>query len=103
MILLKSLFTYNITAGPADAFPVVIEVYQDLGIIGQLDASDVLVDSKNIGSTSVGSQDIIMPTAYDGAILVAKSPAGCFDQVIALPSLRLNLPCQFILSVSREI
>ena len=95
---LKSLFTYNITSGPADAFPVVVEVYQDLGILGQLDASDILVDSKNIGSTSVGSQDIVMPTAYDGAILVAKSPAGCFDQVIALPSLlgKSTLPIHLI-------
>ena len=84
---LKSLLTYNITSGPVDAFPVVVEVYQDLGIIGQLDAADVLVDSKNIGSSSVGSQDIILPTADDGAIIVAKSPAGCFDQVIALSAL----------------
>ena len=94
----KSLLTYNITAGPADAFAVVVEVYQDLGIIGELDASDVLVDSKNIGSVSVGSQDIIMPTNYDGAILVAKSPAGCFDQVIALSALvaKSTLPIHLI-------
>ena len=94
----KSLLTYNITAGPADAFPVVVEVYQDLGIIGQLDASDVLVDSKNIGSASVGSQNIILPTADDGAIIVAKSPAGCYDQVIALPALQAKstLPIHLI-------
>ena len=94
----KSLVTYNVSAGPADAFPVVVEVYQDLGIIGQLDASDVLVDSKNIGSASVGSQNVIMPTNYDGAILVAKSPAGCFDQVIALPALmaKSTLPIHLI-------
>ena len=94
----KSLLTYNITGGPADAFPVVVEVYQDLGIIGQLDASDVLVDSKNIGSISVGSQTVILPTADDGAIMVAKSPAGCFDQVIALPALQAKstLPIHLI-------
>jgi hypothetical protein len=90
--------TYNITSGPADAFPVVVEVYQDLGIVGQLDASDVLVDSKNIGSASVGNQSVIMPTVYDGAIIVAKSPAGCFDQVIALPSVQAKstLPIHLI-------
>jgi len=94
----KSLVTYNITSGPADAFPVVVEVYQDLGIIGQLDANDILIDSKNIGSASVGSQDVIMPTVYDGAIIVAKSPAGCFDQVIALPALQAKstLPIHLI-------
>jgi len=92
------LVTYNITAGPADAFPVVVEVYQDLGIVGQLDASDVLVDSKNIGSASVGIQSVIIPTVYDGAIIVFKSPAGCFDRVIVLPALQAKstLPIHLI-------
>jgi len=92
------LVTYNITAGPADAFPIVVEVYEDLGIVGQLDASDVLLDSKNIGSVSVGSQSVIVPTAYDGAIIVAKSPAGCYDQVIVLPALqsKSTLPIHLI-------
>ena len=92
------LVTYNLTAGPADAFPMVVEVYEDLGIIGQLDASDLLVDSKNIGSVSVGSQSVIIPTVYDGAIIVAKSPAGCYDQVIVLPALQAKstLPIHLI-------
>ena len=92
------LVTYNITAGPADAFPVVVEVYQDLGIVGQLDASDVLVDSKNIGSASVGIQSVIIPSVYDGAIIVFKSPAGCFDRVIVLPALQAKstLPIHLI-------
>src|SRR6187401_562760 len=92
------LVTYNITAGPADAFPVVVEVYQDLGITGQLDANDVLVDSKNIGSVSVGSQSVIIPSVYDGAIIVFKSPAGCFDRVIVLPALQAKstLPIHLI-------
>ncbi len=94
----KSLLTYNITAGPADAFPIIVEVYQDLGIVGQLDAVDVLVDSKNIVSASVGNQNVILPTADDGAIIVIKSPAGCFDQVIALPALyaKSTLPVHLI-------
>ena len=94
----KSLVTYNITAGPADAFPVIVEVYQDLGIIGQLDASDVLIDTKNIGSASIGTQSVIMPSVYDGAIIVAKSPAGCFDQVVVLPALQAKstLPIHLI-------
>jgi len=95
---IKSLLIYNVTSGPADAFPVVIEVYQDLGIIGQLDASDVLVDSKNIGNSSAGSQSVILPTSDDGAIIVAKSPAGCFDQLIAVPALyaKSTLPIHLI-------
>lgn len=94
----KSLLIYNVTAGPADAFPVVIQVYQDLGIIGELDASDVLVDSKNIGNSSAGSQSVILPTSDDGAIIVAKSPAGCFDQLIVVPALyaKSTLPIHLI-------
>jgi hypothetical protein len=84
---LKSLLTYNVTSGPADAFPVLIQVYQDLGVIGELDANDVLIDAKNIGNSSAGVQNVILPTADDGVIIVAKSPAGCFDQVIALSPL----------------
>ena len=78
----KSLFTYNVSAGPADAFPVIIQVYQDLGVIGELDATDILIDSKNIGNASAGDQQVIMPTLTDGVILVAKAPSGCFDRVM---------------------
>jgi len=94
----KSLLTYNVSAGPAEAFAVVIQVYQDLGIIGELDANDVLIDSKNIGNSSAGFQNVILPTADDGVIIVAKSPAGCFDQVIALPALyaKSTLPVHLI-------
>ena len=83
----KALFTYNVTGGPADAFPVQIMVYQDLGVLGELDANDALIDSRNIGSISVGDQNVIMPTIMDGVILVAKAPSGCFDRVIAIESL----------------
>jgi len=83
----KALFTYNVTGGPADAFPVQILVYQDLGVLGELDANDVLIDSRNIGSISVGVQSVIMPTIMDGVILVAKAPSGCFDRVISIESL----------------
>jgi hypothetical protein len=96
----KSLLTYNISAGPADAFPVVVEVYQDLGITGELDASDLLVDSKTINNSSSGNQNIIMPTATDGAMLVVKSPSGCYDRVISvdntLPIAAKTLPVHLI-------
>ena len=95
---IKSLLTYNVSAGPVEAFPVVIQVYQDLGIIGELDANDVLIDSKNIGNSTAGIQNVVLPTADDGVIIVAKSPAGCFDQVIALPGLyaKSTLPVHLI-------
>lgn len=88
----KGLFSYNVSAGPADAFPVVLETYQDLGIIGQLDASDVLLDSRTIANTTAGTQTVITPSLYDGVILVAKSPAGCYDQVLYISTPFSTLP-----------
>jgi hypothetical protein len=42
----KSLLVYNVTASTLSAFPVTIQVYEDLGIIGQLDAGDLIVDTR---------------------------------------------------------
>jgi hypothetical protein len=85
-----------VTAGPAEAFAVVIQVYRDLGIAGELDANDVLLDTKNIANASVGSQQVILPSITDGVILVAKSPAGCFDRVIALSTPFSTLPVHLV-------
>ncbi len=80
----KSLLTYNVTASTLSAFPVIIEAYQDLGTIGGLGASDVLVDSRQIATINAGNQTVIMPTRNDPAMLVAITPSGCFDRVISV-------------------
>ena len=87
----KSLLTYNVSAGPVDAFPIVIQVYQDLGVVGELDASDVLIDAKTINNAVSGDQTVILPNTTDGVMLVAKAPSGCYDQVLAVSSLFLKL------------
>lgn len=80
----KSLLTYNVTAGTLSAFPLVMEAYQDKGVIGGLGTGDVLVDSRTITNVSAGDQTVVMPTRNDPAILVAITPSGCFDRVIAI-------------------
>lgn len=80
----KSLLTYNISAGALAAFPLTVETYQDLGTIGQLDAADVLVDSRLINTISSDDQYVIMPTHDDPVMIAAKTPSGCFDRVISV-------------------
>lgn len=78
----NSFLYYHITAGSADVFPATMEAYRDFGILGQLDASDILFDSRQIVSAGVGLQQIGLVNYNDQVILLAKSPAGCYDKVI---------------------
>ena len=91
----QALLTYNVTAATLSAFPVIIDVYQDLGIVGDLDAADVLVDTRTLYTTTAGDQYVILPFRTDPVILVAKTPSGCFDQVAkignGLPTLPVHL------------
>jgi hypothetical protein len=83
----NSLLQYNITAGPLTFFPVVVEVYHDFGIVGQLDIYDVLVDAISIASISTGTQNIILPFRDDPILLIVKSVQGCFSKVLDISSL----------------
>ena len=92
----QSLLVYNVTASTLSAFPVTIEVYEDLGIIGQLDASDLIVDSRVLYTITEGDQFVIIPSRTYPAIIVAKTPSGCFDQVIAVPNSLKLLPVNLL-------
>ncbi|HET9745539.1 MAG TPA: T9SS type A sorting domain-containing protein, partial [Chitinophagaceae bacterium] len=92
----KALLTYNITSTTLAAFPVTIQIYTDLGIVGQLDANDVLVDSRIIYATYEGDQYVILPSRTDPVMLIVKSPSGCFDQVIAVPNGLSPLPVHLL-------
>ncbi len=92
----KALLTYNITAGPAGAFPVTVEVYSDLGVAGQLDLNDVLIDTRIIASTAAGAQYIILPTWDVSVIIVIKSASDCYNKTIAVGNYWSVLPVQLI-------
>jgi hypothetical protein len=90
-----SILQYNITAGPADIFPITVEAYRDRGTIGQLDAGDILFDSRIIQNTTSGVQSIVLPNMYEQVMLVFKTAAGCFDKVMAVANYRAVLTVQF--------
>jgi hypothetical protein len=88
----KSLLTYSVTSTTLSAFPVTMEVYSDLGTIGQLDANDVLADSRILYTTTAGDQYVILPTRNTPVLIVVKSPSGCYDQVLSVPNTLRTLP-----------
>ena len=92
----KSLLIYNITAGPAAAFPVTVEVYLDLGIAGQLDINDALYDSRSIASISAGAQNIILPSWDSQVIIVLRSVNDCYNRTIAVGNFWSVLPIDLI-------
>jgi hypothetical protein len=79
-----STFRYNVTGGPADYFPLTVEVYRDLGLIGKLDSADVLINTRIISNTTSGTQSVNLPMQDDKVILVAKTVSGCIDLVLAV-------------------
>lgn len=87
-----SVLNYSVTAGSADALPVVIEAYRDFGIAGQLDAADILFYTNTVTAASATVYQANLVNKKDKVILVAKSPAGCYDQVLALNNSGGTLP-----------
>src|SRR5688572_17382873 len=92
----KALLTYNITAGPAGAFPIIVEVYEDNGIAGQLDLNDVLIDSRTILSSAEGGQDIILPSWDTQVIIVLRSASDCYNKTLVVANYWSVLPVELI-------
>ena len=93
----KALLTYNITAGPAGAFPVVVEVYADNGLVtGQLDINDQVLDIRTITSSSAGNQDIILSSWDVSVIIVVKSVSDCYNKIIAVGNYWSVLPVNLV-------
>ena len=92
----KALLTYNITAGPAGAFPIIVEVYADNGIAGQLDLNDALIDSRTISSIAAGAQDIILPSWDTQVIIVIKSASDCYNKSLVVGNYWSVLPVQLV-------
>jgi hypothetical protein len=92
----KALLSYNITSAPAGAFPVIVEVYTDLGIAGQWDLNDVLIDTRTIASASAGNQYIILPSWDVAVIIVVKSASDCYNKTLPVGNYWSVLPVQLI-------
>src|SRR4030095_1589534 len=93
----KALLTYNIVSAPAGAFPVVVEVYADNGLIAdQLDLNDSVIDIRTITSASEGNQDIILPSWDFSVIIVVKSASDCYNKTIAVGNYWSVLPVNLV-------
>ena len=92
----KALLTYNIVSGPAAAFPVVVDVYADLGIESQWDINDVLLDSRSIASAPSPSQFVVLSSRDVAVIIVVKSASDCYDTTLAIGNYWSVLPVNLI-------
>src|SRR5258705_1500404 len=94
----KALLTYNIVAAPASAFPVVVEVYADNGLVAdQLDLNDSLIDVRTITGSSAGNQDIILPSWDFSVVIVVKSASDCYNKTIAVGNYWSILPVNLVI------
>jgi hypothetical protein len=92
----KSLLVYNVTSTTLSAFPVTMQVFEDNGTVGQLDAGDLLVDTRILSTTTEGDQFVILASRTTPVILVAKTPSGCFDRVIPVANNLSPLPVHLL-------
>ena len=58
--------------------------------------ADLIVDSRILYTITEGDQFVIIPSRTYPVIIVAKTPSGCFDQVIAVPNSLNLLPVHLI-------
>ena len=76
-----SFVVYNITAGPAEEFPVELQVYLDNGSIeGVLDSQDEFVKVEEEKTVNDGPFTTYLPT-HENVLIIAKTAAGCIDQI----------------------
>jgi hypothetical protein len=75
---------YDITAGPSESFPVELQIYLDNGTIsGQLDGKDEFVEIQTEKTVNDGSFTTNLPK-NQSALIIAKTEAGCIDQIMYL-------------------
>jgi hypothetical protein len=92
----QALLTYNIASAPADAFPLIVEVYIDNGVAGQLDLTDLLLDTRTITSASAGSQYVILSSWDVAVIIVVRSASDCYNKTLAVGNYWSVLPVNLI-------
>ena len=92
----KALLSYNITSAPTWAFPATVEVYTDLGVTGQWDLNDVLIDTRVIISSADGTQDIVLPDWDVSVIIVVKSASDCYNRVLPVGNYWSVLPVRLL-------
>lgn len=89
---------YNVTAGPADLFPVELHVYADDGLVpGELDAADNFIEINTENTVTEGPFTTYFTPPYQDLLIVAQTAAGCWDQIRFVPNeeiMKTPLPLQ---------
>jgi hypothetical protein len=76
-----ALVTYNVAAGPADVFPVQLQLYIDNGLIPeQLDSQDQFIELNEEKNVSDGPFTATIP-GTQSVLVVVRTDAGCIDQI----------------------
>src|SRR4030095_9057976 len=68
----------------------------DNGIAGQLDLTDVLLDTRTITSASAGSQDVILSSWDVAVIIVVRSASDCYIKTLAVANYWSVLPVNLV-------
>ena len=67
-----------------------------MGIAGQLDLNDLLLDTRTITSSSAGSQYVILSSWDVSVIIVVKSASDCYNKTIAVGNYWSVLPVNLV-------
>jgi hypothetical protein len=87
-----SFVVYNITAGPADLFPVELHVYADNGSVeGELDANDVFIEVNIENEVKDGPFTTYFTPSHQDILIVAQTTVGCWDQIRYVPNKEIML------------
>lgn len=91
----NSTVNFDVTGGPAAAFPITIQLYVDKAPIGSLSANDV--PGSSIINNSATDPFIALPffPQNQPVLLVFTTPAGCFDKVVSVLNSCIPLPVEF--------
>lgn len=82
-----SFVVYNITAGPANLFPVELHVYADNGsVAGELDANDTFIEANTENDLADGPFTTDFTPRQQDLLIVAQTSVGCWDQIRYVPN-----------------
>jgi hypothetical protein len=89
--------SYNITSGPADAFPVTVTAYHDANGSRTLDDGDVMIGTQTDASASDGQKSFARTSSMEEFIFVFDANGECYDTLAPL-----NCPAGIVLPVTMK-
>jgi hypothetical protein len=91
-----STVKYDVVSAPVNTFPIILEVYTDLGSDTTiLDGTDVFVESNTENVVSDGAFNTVFHPNSANILVVVKSNIGCIDKIAFIPNVSL-LPLKLV-------